>query len=71
MLKLDIITLTHLIAKGVVKEFQWPRGRNFLRCVEDGGRGVYSSGVRHLVQKLVSSAQIQLLQKLVSFRGIS
>ena len=43
MLKLDSITLTHLIGKGMMKEFQWRRGRNVLWCVEDGGRGVCSS----------------------------
>ena len=64
-------TLTHLIAKGMVKELRWRRGRNFLRYVKDGSRGVCSSNVRHLVQKLVSAAQIQLWQKLVSFSGIS
>ena len=34
-------------------------GRNGLWCAEDGGRGVCSSDVHHLVQKPVSVAQIQ------------
>ena len=64
-------TVMHLIAKRMVKKFRWRRGRNVLRCVEDASRGVCSTDVRHLVQKLVSAAQMQLLQKLVSFSGIS
>ena len=34
-------------------------GRNVLWCAEDGGRGVCSSDVHHLVQKPVSVAQMQ------------
>ena len=33
--------------------------QNVLWCVEDGGRGVCSSDVHHLVQKPVSAAQMQ------------
>ena len=33
-------------------------GRNLVWCAEDGGRGVCSSDVHHLVQKPVSAAQI-------------
>ena len=62
MLKLDIITpLADLIAKGMAKVFRWRRDRNFLWCVEDGGRGVCSSDVHQLVQKPASAAQMQLL----------
>ena len=35
-------------------------GRNGLWCTEDGGRGVCSSDVHHLVQKPVAVAQMQL-----------
>ena len=34
-------------------------GRNGLWCAEDGGRGVCSSDVHHLVQKPVSAAEMQ------------
>ena len=34
-------------------------GRNVHWRVEDGGRGVFSSDVHHLVQKPVSAAQMQ------------
>ena len=34
-------------------------GRNGLWCAEDGGRGVCSSNVHHLVQKPVPAAQMQ------------
>ena len=60
MLKLDDITLTHFTANGMVKEFRWRRGRNFLWCVEDGGRGVCSLDVHRFVQKPVSPAQMQI-----------
>ena len=40
----------------MVKKFRWRR--NFLWCVEDGGRDVCSSDVHHLVQKSVSAAQM-------------
>ena len=33
--------------------------RNALWCAEDGGRGVCSSDVHHLVQNSVSAAQMQ------------
>ena len=59
MLKLDVVTLLHLVVKGVVNEFHWCDGRNGLWCAVDGGRGVYSSDVHHLVQKTVSVAQMQ------------
>ena len=58
MLKLGGITLVDLIAKGMVKEFRWCRGRNFLWCVEDGGRSVGSSDGHQLVQKPFSAAQL-------------
>ena len=44
----------------MVKESRWRRGQKVLWCVEDGGRGVCSSDVHHLVQKSVSPAQMQL-----------
>ena len=49
VLNLDSVTLTHLITKGVVKEFRWRRGRNCLWCAEDGGRGVCLSDMNRLV----------------------
>ena len=52
MLKLDGQNLLHLIVKGIVNELH--------RCDgEDGGRGVCSSDVHHLVQKPVSAAEMQ------------
>ena len=59
MLKLEDVTLLHLIARGVVNEFHRCDGRNVLWCAEDGGRGVCSSDVHHLVQKPVPAAQMQ------------
>ena len=60
MLKLDDVTLLHLVVKGIVNELQLCDGRNSLWCAEDGGRGVCSSDVHHLVQKKpVSVAQMQ------------
>ena len=59
MLKLDDVTLLHLIVKGIVNELHRCDGRNDLWCAEDGGRGVCSSDVHHLVQKPVSAAQRQ------------
>ena len=59
MLKLDDVTLLHLIVKGIVDELHRCDGRNGLWCAEDGGRGVCSSDVDHLVQKPVSAAQTQ------------
>ena len=59
MLKLGDVTLLHLIVKGFVNELHRCDGRNGLWCAEDGGRGVCSSDVHHLVQKPVSAAQMQ------------
>ena len=60
MLKLDDQTLVHLIDKGMVEKSRCRRGRNFgWWCVEDGGRGVCSLDVHHLVQKPASAAQMQ------------
>ena len=59
MLKLDDVTLLHLIVKGSVNELHRCDGRNVLWCAEDGGCGVCSSDVHHLVQKPVSAAQMQ------------
>ena len=60
MLKLDDVTLLHLIVKGIVNELHHRcDGRNGLWCAEDGGRGVCSSDVDYLVQKPVSAAQMQ------------
>ena len=59
MLKLDDVTLQHLIVKGIVNELHRCDGRNGLWCAEDGGRGVCSSDVHHLVQKPVSPAEMQ------------
>ena len=53
------MNILHLIFKGIVNELHRCPGRNVLWCVEDGGRGVCSSDVYHLVQKPVSAAQMQ------------
>ena len=58
MLKLDDVTSLHLIVKGIVNELHRRDGRNGW-CAEDGGRGVCSSDVHHLVQKPVSAAEMQ------------
>ena len=44
------------------------RSRNFKWCVEDGGRGVCSSDVHHLLQKPVSAAQMQFIDATRSIR---
>ena len=44
-------------------------GRNVLWCAEDGGRGVCSSDVHHLVQKPVSAAQMQFTHATRSLRA--
>ena len=44
-------------------------GRNRLWCTEDGGRGVWSSDVHHLVQKPVSVAQMQFTHATRSSRA--
>ena len=59
VLKLDDQTLLHIRVKGIVNELHRCDGRNGLWCAEDGGRGVCSSGVHHLVQKSVSAAEMQ------------
>ena len=59
MLKLDGVILLHLVVKGIVNELHRCDGRNGLWCAVDGGRGVCSSDVHHLVQKPVSAAQMQ------------
>ena len=59
MLKLDDQTFLHLRVKGIVNELHRCDGRNGLWCAEDGGRGVCSSDVHHLVQKPVSAAGTQ------------
>ena len=59
MLKLDDVTLLHLIDKGMVNELHRCPGRNVSWCAENGGRGVCSLDVHHLVQKPVSAAQMQ------------
>ena len=62
MLKLDDTTLLNLIVKGIVNELHRCDGRNGLWCAEDGGRGVCSSDVDHLVQNPGSAAQMQFTQ---------
>ena len=52
MLKLDDVTLLHLVVKGIVNELHRCDGRIGLWCAEDGGRGVCLSDVHHLVQSL-------------------
>ena len=59
VLKLNDQTLLHLMEKGMVKEPPCRRSGMFKWCVEDGGRGVCSSDVHHLVQKPVSAARMQ------------
>ena len=61
MLKLDDQTLLHRIVKRIVNELHRCDGRNGLWCAEDGGRGVWSSDVHHLVQKPVSAAEMQFI----------
>ena len=59
VLKLDDQTLLHLRVKGIANELHRCAGRNVLRCAGDGGRGVCSSDVHHLVQKPASAAEMQ------------
>ena len=59
MLKLDDQTPLHLIVKGIANESHRCDVRNVLWCAGDGGRGVCSSDVHHLVQKLVSATEMQ------------
>ena len=59
MLKLDDVTLLHLIGKGIVNELHRCDGRNVLWWAEDGGRCVCSSDVPNLVQKPVSADPMQ------------
>ena len=61
MLKLDNQTLLHLRVKGIANELYRCSGRNVLWCAGDGGRGVCSSDVHHLVQKPVSAAEMQFI----------
>ena len=58
MLKLNDQTLLHLRVKGIVNELDRCSGRNVLWYAGDGGRGVWSSNVHHLVQKPVSAAEM-------------
>ena len=69
MLKLDDVTLLHLIVMGIVNELHRCDGRNGLWCAEDGGRGVCSSDVHHLVQKPVSAAEMQFVHATQSPRA--
>ena len=69
MLKLDDITLLHLIVKGIVNELHRCDGRNGLWCAKGGGRGVCSSDVHHLVQKPVSATQMQFTHATRSSRA--
>ena len=59
MLKLDDQALLHLRVTGIANELHRCNGRNVLWCAGDGGRGVCSSDVPHLVQKPVSAAEMQ------------
>ena len=61
MLKLDDQTFLHLRVKVIVNTLHGCDGRNGLWCAEDGGRGVCSSDVHHLVQKPVSAAEMQFI----------
>ena len=59
MLKLDDKPLLHLRVKGIANELRRCAGRNVLWCAGDGGRGVCSLDVHHLVQTPVSAAEMQ------------
>ena len=59
MLKLDDQTFLHLRVKGIANELHRCTGRNVLGCAGDGGRGVCSSDVYHLMQMVLSAAEIQ------------
>ena len=59
MLKLDDQTLLHLRVKGIANAVYRYSGRNVLWCAGDGGHGVWSSDVHHLLQKPVSAAEMQ------------
>ena len=59
MLKLDDQTLLHLRVKSIANELHRCTDRSVLWCAGDGGRGVCSSDVHHLVQKPVSAAEMQ------------
>ena len=59
MLKLDDQTLLHLRVKGIANGLYRCSGRNVLWCAGDGGRGVWSSDVHHLMHKPVSVAEMQ------------
>ena len=59
MLKLDDVTLLHIIVKGIVNELHRCDGRDVLWWAEDGGRGVCPLDGPNLVQKPVSAAQMQ------------
>ena len=59
MLKLDDQTFLHLRVKGIANELHRCAGRNVFWCAGDGGRGVCSSDVHHLMQKPVSAAEMQ------------
>ena len=70
MLKLDAVTPRHLvIVNCIVNELHRCDGRNVLWWAEDGGRGVCSSDVHHLVQKPVSAAQMQFTHATRSLRA--
>ena len=59
MLKFDDQTLLHYRVKGIANDLHRCAGRNVLWCAGDGGCGVCSSDVHHLVQKPVSAAEMQ------------
>ena len=69
MLKLDDQTLLHLRVKGIANKLHRCTGRNVLGCAGNGGRGVYSSDVHHLVQKPVSAAEMQFTHATRSARA--
>ena len=63
------MNLLHIIFKGNVNQLHRCPDRNVLWCVEDGGRGVCSLDVHHLVQKPVSAAQMQFTYAIRSPRA--
>ena len=64
--QLDGQTLLRLIDKSMVKEYPYRRSRNPMWCVEDGGRGVCSSDVHHLVLFAYDSISVSSAWELTS-----
>ena len=65
MLKLDDVTLLHLIVKGIANELHRCDGRNGLWCAEDGGRGVCSSDVSAAQMQFTHATQTPRARQIV------